>query len=142
LADRNPSAVTDRGAKNLNCRSQPLAAATGWRLRAGQLEAILPRPSCKLRACEGVFACPFSPLTGTRTPSVGGGNYAQELDSFADVTVTYRKVTEVGLWLPSEMTEQYQGPISGLKSLSAGRATTDARYSEFKTFATGSSRRN
>ena len=33
------------------------------------------------------------------------------------------------------MTEQYQGPISGLQSQSAGRATTNASYSEFKTFA-------
>ena len=79
-----------------------------------------------------------APLTGTRTPSVGGGAYAQDLDTFADVQVTYKKVTEMGLWLPSEMTEQYQGPISGLRSQSAGRATTNARYSEFKTFATGS----
>lgn len=30
-------------------------------------------------------------------------------------------------------------PISGIRSQSAGRATTDARYSDFKTFATGAS---
>jgi len=42
----------------------------------------------------------------------------------------------MGLWLPSEMTEQYQGPITGLQSRSAGRATTNANYAEFKTFAT------
>jgi hypothetical protein len=68
-------------------------------------------------------------LTGTRAPSIGGGAYAQDLETYADVQVTYKRVTEMGLWLPSEMAEQYQGPISGLKAQSAGRATTDARYS-------------
>ena len=32
----------------------------------------------------------------------------------------------MGLWLPSEMTEQDQGPISGLKAQTLGRATTNA----------------
>ena len=77
------------------------------------------------------------PLTGTRTPSVGGGSYAQELDTYADIQVTYKRIADMGLWLPSEMTEQYQGPILGLKTNSAGRTNTDARYSEFKTFAAG-----
>jgi hypothetical protein len=80
-------------------------------------------------------------LTGTRPPSPGGGAYAQELDTYADIQVTYKKVADMGLWLPSEMTEQYQGPIAGLKSQSAGRATTDARYSNFKTFSAGAVKR-
>jgi hypothetical protein len=103
-------------------------------------DGTVVRTRLRLKNFADALAMPAqdaAPLTGTRTPSVGGGNYAQELESFADVQVTYKKVTEMGLWLPSEMTEQYQGPISGLKSQSAGRATTNARYSEFKTFATG-----
>jgi hypothetical protein len=103
-------------------------------------DGTVVRTRMRLKNFADALAMPAqddAPLTGTRTPSVGGGAYAQDLETFADVQVTYKKVTEMGLWLPSEMTEQYQGPISGLKAQSAGRATTDARYSEFKTFATG-----
>ena len=108
-------------------------------------DGTVVRTRLRLKNFADALAMPAqdaAPLTGTRTPSVGGGAFAQDLDTFADVQVTYKKVTEMGLWLPSEMTEQYQGPISGLKSQSAGRATTDARYSEFKTFTTGAPGKN
>lgn len=103
-------------------------------------DGTVVRTRLRLKNFADALAMPAqdaAPLTGTRAPSVGGGAYAQDLETYADVQVTYKKVSEMGLWLPSEMTEQYQGPISGLKSQSVGRATTDARYSEFKTFATG-----
>ena len=105
-------------------------------------DGTVVRTRMRLKNFADALAMPAQdapPLTGTRTPSTGGGSFAQELDTFADVQVTYKKASDLGLWLPAEMTEQYQGPISGVKSQSAGRATTDARYSDFKTFATGAS---
>ena len=62
---------------------------------------------------------------------------SRDLETNADIEVTYKKVAEMGLWLPTEMSEQYQGPIYGLKAPTEGRASTKATYSDFKKFGTG-----
>jgi hypothetical protein len=103
-------------------------------------DGTVVRTRLRLKNFADALAMPAqdaAPLTGSRAPSPGGGAYAQELDTYADIQVTYKRVSDMGLWLPAEMTEQYQGPISGIKAQSAGRVTTTARYSDFKTFSTG-----
>jgi hypothetical protein len=61
-----------------------------------------------------------------------------DLQSLADIDVTYERDQRLGLWLPSKMTEIYEGPMlltaGGTPTL--GRTTTEARYSEFKRFQT------
>jgi len=76
--------------------------------------------------------------TGGRPRKSGLENLSsRDLETNADIEVTYRKVPEMGLWLPTEMSEQYQGPIYGLKAPTEGRSSTKATYSDFKKFGTG-----
>lgn len=60
----------------------------------------------------------------------------QKILSSADIEVTYRPHPVLGLWLPFEMAEFYSGPITLAITPSVGRATTRAKYSEFKQFGT------
>ena len=62
--------------------------------------------------------------------------HLDEIDSEADVEVTYRLETELGLWLPAKMSEFYYGPLAletGKPPVTA-RANTIASYSDFKRF--------
>jgi hypothetical protein len=58
------------------------------------------------------------------------------IDSFADMTVTYRRPEGMTLWLPFTMVEQYEGPIRYKAKSIRGGSTTNAKYSNFKTFET------
>lgn len=60
----------------------------------------------------------------------------QPIKSSADTEVTYRKDPAIGLWLPTEMSEYYSGPIQGSRSVIEGRANTRATYADFKQFGT------
>ena len=80
---------------------------------------------------------PNVPTGGRATQSDLNQLDSRELETNADIEVTYKKDAAMGLWLPSEMTEQYQGPIYGLKAPADGRTTTRAKYSDFKRFGTG-----
>lgn len=62
-----------------------------------------------------------------------------KIESAADIEVTYRPHPELGLWLPSEMAEFYNGPITLTTTPSVGRSTTRAKYSEYKQFGTAAS---
>ncbi len=62
--------------------------------------------------------------------------YWDKIESAADIEVTYRPHSELGLWLPSEMAEHYNGPITLTITPSVGRSTTRAKYSDFKQFGT------
>lgn len=58
-----------------------------------------------------------------------------QLESEADIEVTYRRDETLGIWLPSKMAELYSGPITLTgRAPSIGRATTRASYSDFKQF--------
>ena len=82
---------------------------------------------------------PNVPTGGKPAPAgpMGGDTFVRDFETNADIDVTYKKVAEMGLWLPAEMSEQYQGPIYGLKAPTEGRASTKATYSDFKKFGTG-----
>lgn len=60
----------------------------------------------------------------------------KRIDSSADIEVTYKRIPQVGLWLPSVMEENYSGPITIAVNPSVGRSMTRATYSDFKQFAT------
>jgi hypothetical protein len=62
---------------------------------------------------------------------------SRDLETNADIEVTYKKDADIGIWLPSEMNEQYQGPVYGFGAPKDGRASTKASYSGFKKFGTG-----
>lgn len=63
---------------------------------------------------------------------------ARELETNAEIEVTYKNNPELGIWLPSEMSEQYQGPIYGYtRAPTEGRSSTRASYTGFKKFGTG-----
>jgi hypothetical protein len=76
--------------------------------------------------------------TGGKPRETGLDNLSsRELETNADIEVTFKKVAEMGLWLPADMSEQYQGPIYGLKAPTEGRSSTRASYSAYKKFGTG-----
>jgi hypothetical protein len=53
------------------------------------------------------------------------------------IDVTYRRHETLEMWVPSKMTELYEGAIPRGESPSVfGRATTQATYSEFRHFGT------
>jgi hypothetical protein len=62
----------------------------------------------------------------------------KDLETAAEIEVTFRRNPEVGIWLPTSMDETYTGPIrtSVAVAPSMGHATTRAHYSDFKQFGT------
>ena len=60
------------------------------------------------------------------------------IETAAEIEVTFRPVAEIGIWLPSTMEETYNGPLRMSASVAPtmGHATTHAKYSDFKQFAT------
>jgi hypothetical protein len=59
------------------------------------------------------------------------------VQSTADIEVTYKKDEKVGMWLPAQMTEEYQGqiPWTGRQPITA-IARSRATYSDYKQFGT------
>jgi hypothetical protein len=61
-----------------------------------------------------------------------------DLQSLADIDVTYERDDRLGLWLPSKMTEVYEGPMTLTAGAdpTLGRTITDAKYADFRKFQT------
>jgi hypothetical protein len=61
------------------------------------------------------------------------------VQSMADIEVTYRRDEKLGMWLPAQMTEEYQGqiPWTGRQPITA-IARSRATYSDYKQFGTSS----
>ena len=62
-----------------------------------------------------------------------------DLQSTADIEVTYKRDEKLGMWLPTQMTEEYQGqiPWTGRQPITA-LARSKATYSDYKQFGTSS----
>jgi hypothetical protein len=61
----------------------------------------------------------------------------QQIDSRADVEVTFSRDPTFGVWLPSKMSELYEGPIrQGARGAVTGRSTAVAKYSDYRRFET------
>ena len=74
---------------------------------------------------------------GGRPPQSGqvGAMDTTPIDSSADIEVTYKKPDGIDLWLPSQMSELYVGPITAMQiRTTTGRSTTRASYANFKQF--------
>jgi hypothetical protein len=59
-----------------------------------------------------------------------------KMESEADIEVTYAKPPGIDLWFPASMTELYNGPIKVRVTPVMARATTRAKYSDFRQFNT------
>ena len=59
-----------------------------------------------------------------------------KMESEADIEVTYAKPPGIDLWFPASMVELYQGPIKVKVTPVMARATTRAKYSDFRQFST------
>ena len=85
--------------------------------------------------------------------TLAGKTELVRVDSRADIEVDYRRDAGTGLWLPSRMSERYEGPMGWTREAApigttgnvtfanavtpvAGSATTVATYSDFRQFQT------
>ena len=59
-----------------------------------------------------------------------------KFESEAHIEVTYAKPPGIDLWFPASMVEFYQGPIKVKVTPVMARATTRAKYSDFRQFGT------
>jgi hypothetical protein len=59
-----------------------------------------------------------------------------KMESEADIEVTFAKPAGLDFWFPASMVELYQGPIKVKVTPVMARATTRAKYSDFRQFAT------
>jgi hypothetical protein len=91
----------------------------------GDLQAPVQVPAENPNAPRGARPAPPS-----STIAIG------RIESSADIEVTYRVPEGMTLWLPFTMVELYEGPIRIKARSMPGRATTNAKYSDFKTFDT------
>jgi hypothetical protein len=105
------------------------------RLRLRNFADAVGMPTQKMPQSQG----PINPSVPTGGRPTGGGvdTSARDLETNADIEVTFRKLAEMGLWLPAQMTEQYQGPIYLLGTPTEGRSSTRASYSNYRRFGTG-----
>ena len=84
-----------------------------------------PRSNVTLGGASAIGA--FPDLTST------------ELSSTADIEVTYRRDEKIGMWLPVQMTEEYQGAIPQInRAAIQALARSKATYSDYKQFGTSS----
>lgn len=91
----------------------------------GDLQAPVQAPAENPNAPRGARAAPSA-----TTVAIG------RIESSADIEVTYRRPDGMTLWLPFTMVELYEGPIRIKARSMPGRSTTNAKYSDFKTFDT------
>lgn len=75
---------------------------------------------------------------GRPAPSFADPIGQRDIKSLADIDVTYALDTTTGLWLPTKMSEQYEGPIKlGPRPAFEGLSTTRATYGSYRKFGTG-----
>ena len=78
---------------------------------------------------------PYAPRGARRAPAASTIAIGR-IESSADIEVTFRRPEGIKLWLPYTMVELYEGPIRIKARSLPGRSTTNAKYSDFKTFDT------
>jgi hypothetical protein len=136
---KQPTLVTTRSGKNVPLEGSLFVMEDGTVIRT--------RMRMEKFADAQTSAAQQAPrLTGpTNVTSNGGGRPAQSgqvgamdtrpIDSSADIEVTYKKPDGIDIWLPSQMNELYEGPITSMQiRTTSGRSTTRASYGNFKQF--------
>jgi VWFA-related protein len=153
----HPTLVTTRAGKDVP------AEGTVWVLPA---DGTIVRTRLQLRGFTDLMTngesrtspSASAPSMGMTGSSAGGGNVADKnpnvrlgmgdqfpefsspnVQSMADIEVTYRRDEKLGMWLPAQMTEEYQGqiPWTGRQPITA-IARSRATYSDYKQFGTSS----
>jgi len=107
--------------------------------QVAQVEPVPPPPPPPPSSGGGATSAPRTPPPPPPTQLREVVKTVRELvriESLVDIEVTYRRHDDLGLWLPSKMTELYEGAIWGSGSTELGRAETVATYSDFKRFTT------
>jgi len=115
-------------------------------------DGTVVRTRLRMRNFADVEAAPEQQAPAQRPPdnpaSNNGGREAisrsmpapgirtDKMESEADIEVTYAKPAGLDLWFPVSMTELYQGPIKVKVTPVMARATTRAKYSDFRKFDT------
>ena len=115
-------------------------------------DGTVVRTRFRMRNFADVEAAPEQQAPAQRAPdnpaSNNGGREAisrsipaqgirtDKMESEADIEVTYAKPAGFDLWFPASMTELYQGPIKVKVTPVMARATTRAKYSDFRKFDT------
>jgi hypothetical protein len=74
--------------------------------------------------------------SGASIGSKVGSLHIDKLESEADIEVTYTAPPGLGIWFPASMVELYVGPIPTRTGPIQARATTRAKYSDFRQFNT------
>ena len=115
-------------------------------------DGTVVRTRFKMRNFADVEASPEQQAPAQRAPdnpaSNNGGREAinrsvptqsiriDKMESEADIEVTYAKPPGIELWFPATMVELYQGPIKVKVTPVMARATTRAKFSDFRQFNT------
>ena len=115
-------------------------------------DGTVVRTRFKMRNFADVEASPEQQAPSQRAPdnpaSNNGGREAinrsaptqaisgSKMESEADIEVTYARPPGIDLWFPASMVELYQGPIKVKVTPVMARATTRAKYSDFRQFNT------
>ena len=115
-------------------------------------DGTVVRTRFKMRNFADIDASPEQQMPTQRPPdnpaSNNGGREAlsrnvpiqsiriDKMESEADIEVTYAKPAGIDLWFPASMVELYQGPIKVKVTPVMARATTRAKYSDFRQFGT------
>lgn len=134
---RVPTLITTRSGRNVPLEGSLWVMADGTVIRTrirmekfadmeGAVSQTSPRVSGPLN--------PASNNGGRPSGANVAGMETKQIDSSADIEVTYRKPPGIDLWLPAQMNELYEGPIDvGVRPTSA-RSSTKATYGGFKQF--------
>lgn len=134
---KTPTIVTTRSGRNVPLQGSLFVTADGTVIRSrmrmekfadlqGAVEQSAPRAPVPTNAASNNGGRP----AGATVASMD----TRQIDSSADIEVTYRKPPGIDVWLPSQMVELYEGPIDvGVRPTSA-RAATRATYGNFKQF--------
>jgi hypothetical protein len=134
-----PTLVTTRAGRNVPLDGSLWVTDDGTVIRTRMhMEKFADLQAAPDQAAPRISA-PTNPASNNGGRAAAGssvpGMDPRPIDSSADIEVTYKKPDGIDLWLPSQMTELYEGPIQSMRIRpTSGRTVTKAAYSNFKQF--------
>ena len=137
---RLPTLVTTRSGRNVPLEGSLWVTEDGTVIRTRMhMEKFADLQAAPDQAAPRI-AAPTNAASNNGGRAGGGGPNVpamdtRPIDSSADIEVTYKKPDGIDLWLPSQMTELYEGPIQSMRIRpTSGRTVTKATYANFKQF--------
>jgi hypothetical protein len=135
-----PTLVTTRSGRNVPLEGSLWVTEDGTVIRTRMhMEKFADLQAAPDQAAPRI-AAPTNAASNNGGRAGGGGPAVmamdtRPIDSSADIEVTYKKPDGIDLWLPSQMTELYEGPIQSMRIRpTSGRTVTKATYANFKQF--------